>query len=283
MYSFSAGETPSFSCSGLLLTTVGRRAALYLPVTSLLFEWFHVRRGLAGGLLWACTGLGGAVLPFILSGIHGALGYRNSMITVGLLYALVCALGMIPIKRRVPLSRFESEGMNQGDRRRPRLDWSFLRAKSTGAGCTVVLLTGMSIFIPTLWIPSKHLDMAIYPTTDVSVAFALDLKVTRPMGTGLIAIMNGIPALSSKSSRADLYSLFRSRPDRFRIHDRSSSSSHGHTYNVPWSGHFMPPSLGIRDQRLASRALLHAMGCYWLKFHWVLVEDDRRDRGSVQS
>ena len=139
------------------LTDHGRelRAALYLPVTSLLFEWFHARRGLAGGLLWACTGLGGSILPFVLSGLHGALGYRYSMIVVGLVYASVCALAMIPVKRRIPLSRFETEGAHQGERRRPRLDWSFLRAKSTGAGCAVVLLTGMSIFIPTLWIPSE--------------------------------------------------------------------------------------------------------------------------------
>lgn len=38
---------------------------LYMPVIKLLPEWFSERRGLAGGIIFAGTGVGGRLLPNI--------------------------------------------------------------------------------------------------------------------------------------------------------------------------------------------------------------------------
>jgi hypothetical protein len=83
------------------------------------------------------------------------------MITLGLVFGITGAIAALPIKRRVPLSSYATGAGQQGERRRPgSTDWSFLGRRPMVAGSVVVLLTGMGIFIPTLWIPSQHRDLA---------------------------------------------------------------------------------------------------------------------------
>ncbi|CDO72173.1 hypothetical protein BN946_scf184970.g25 [Trametes cinnabarina] len=49
---------------------------LYMPVIKLLPEWFSERRGLAGGIIFAGTGLGGFAFPFILNALLDRVGLR---------------------------------------------------------------------------------------------------------------------------------------------------------------------------------------------------------------
>ena len=54
----------------------------YLPAATLLFEWFQVRRGFASGVLFAGTGAGGTVFPFIMQGLIRRFGYRAAMVSL---------------------------------------------------------------------------------------------------------------------------------------------------------------------------------------------------------
>lgn len=53
---------------GVICGTAG--AILYAPVLVWMTQWFHERRGLAGGIIWSGTGIGGFLcgLDIILSG-----------------------------------------------------------------------------------------------------------------------------------------------------------------------------------------------------------------------
>lgn len=54
----------------------------YLPAATLLFEWFQQKRGFASGIMYAGTGAGGTVFPFIMQGLLNRFQYRASMISL---------------------------------------------------------------------------------------------------------------------------------------------------------------------------------------------------------
>ena len=54
-------------------------ALLYNPFVFYLDEWFIVRKGLAFGILWAGTGIGGMVVPVVLEWSLGKYGFRTTL------------------------------------------------------------------------------------------------------------------------------------------------------------------------------------------------------------
>ncbi|WVQ99021.1 hypothetical protein IAU59_006153 [Kwoniella sp. CBS 9459] len=158
-----------------LLVTVGLfyplSCAAYMPCATLMFEWFHARRGFATGMMFAGSGAGGTIFPFLMQGLLSRFGYKAAMIALGVGYGITGSIALIPIKRRVPLARYDFSGSG---RQRPKVDWSFLKRKSMAIGTAVILLTSLGNFIPSLWLPS----------------YADDLRIHNPDGTSLIAILN---------------------------------------------------------------------------------------------
>lgn len=53
-----------------------------MPAAILLFEWFQQRRGMASGIMYAGTGAGGTVFPFIVQALLRAFGYKAAMISL---------------------------------------------------------------------------------------------------------------------------------------------------------------------------------------------------------
>lgn len=76
----------------------------------------------------------------------------------------------------------------------------FLMSKAMVVGSLVILLIGLGNFIPSLWIPSE-LCLALTGTWLMVVAFANDMDMTKPGGTGLIALMNGTSVTVSAVAR----------------------------------------------------------------------------------
>ncbi|KAI4700865.1 hypothetical protein J4E81_003829 [Alternaria sp. BMP 2799] len=63
-------------------------AIVYCPCIILLDEWFVRRKGLAFGIMWAGTALGGVVIPLLLQFLLSRYGFRNTLrIWAGLLFA----------------------------------------------------------------------------------------------------------------------------------------------------------------------------------------------------
>ena len=54
-------------------------ALLYTPFVLHLDEWFIARKGLAYGILWAGTGVGGTVVPLIMDWSLGKYGFRTTL------------------------------------------------------------------------------------------------------------------------------------------------------------------------------------------------------------
>lgn len=95
-----------------------------MPCCIILFEWFHRRRGFAAGIMYAGTGLGGTIFPFIITGLIDRVGYRAAMTSIGISFLVIGLVALIPIKRRIPLPRRSN---------RARVGWTgfFNRRKHT--------------------------------------------------------------------------------------------------------------------------------------------------------
>nr|ODN85941.1 monocarboxylic acid transporter [Cryptococcus depauperatus CBS 7841] len=158
-----------------LVVTIGflypLSGACYLPCATLLFEWFHARRGLASGIMYAGTGVGGTIFPFIMSALLNKVGYKAAMISLGIGIGILGSVALIPIRRRIPLSRYDHM---QSGRRRRTLNWQLLKSTTMFIGVMTILLTSLGNFVPSLWLPS----------------YANDLNLSKPNGTALIALLN---------------------------------------------------------------------------------------------
>ncbi|WVQ83760.1 hypothetical protein IAT38_005904 [Cryptococcus sp. DSM 104549] len=149
--------------------------AYYLPCATLLFEWFHAKRGLATGIVYAGTGIGGTIFPFIMQGLISNIGYKLAMISLGVGYGVLGAIALIPIKRRIPISRFEAGDGDIGEARKSKkMDLSYMWSVPMAAAAATLLVISFGNFIPSIWLPS----------------YAEDLHFTSPSGTGLIALLN---------------------------------------------------------------------------------------------
>lgn len=130
---------------GVLCGSAG--AIMYTPVLLWLSDWFHERRGLAGGIIWAgsyrhrlflphlskltsysdCvagTGIGGFIFPFLISGLLSRLGYSGMLRVWSALTLVVFAIAIYIVKPRIPPPR----RVRKGERGPwPAFPWFILR------------------------------------------------------------------------------------------------------------------------------------------------------------
>ncbi|TXT10543.1 hypothetical protein VHUM_02048 [Vanrija humicola] len=149
--------------------------ALYFPCPIIVFEWFQARRGLASGVVFAGTGAGGAAFPYIVTSLLKQFGYRTTMLALGIAFISINTIALALIKRRLPLAARVTTGRSSR-RPRPRIDFSFLAGRAAWAAFAFITISNLGSFIPLLWMPS----------------YATATHATRPDGTTLVAIMNGI-------------------------------------------------------------------------------------------
>lgn len=104
-----------------------------MPVIKLLPEWFSERRGLAGGIIFSGTGVGGFVFPFLLNTLLDKVGLRWTLRIWALGTSLCSAIALFGMKSRFPTPKYSPS------QRRPKfippqltflknaLFWSFVR------------------------------------------------------------------------------------------------------------------------------------------------------------
>ena len=131
-------------------------AAAYLPAATLLFEWFHAKRGLASGILFAGTGVGGAIIPIIVSSLLKGIGYKATMISLGIASIIIGVSCIMFVKRRIPLPRADGSGqqLSLAERRHRKTEWWFLKRATLYAGAMTIFVTSLGNFVPSVWLPS---------------------------------------------------------------------------------------------------------------------------------
>ncbi|KAF2723406.1 putative MFS monocarboxylate transporter [Polychaeton citri CBS 116435] len=117
---------------------------LYFPAIQLLDDWFVVRKGQAFGIMWAGTGLAGAVMPFLLQWMLGRFGWRTTLRAWAVVVAVLMGSAIPFLRPRTPIPASSAL--------RP-IDFSYLAHLPFWLFAASVVLQGLGFFLPTLWLP----------------------------------------------------------------------------------------------------------------------------------
>ncbi|KAI8986278.1 MFS general substrate transporter [Trametes punicea] len=140
---------------------------LYMPVIKLLSEWFSERRGLAGGIIFAGTGVGGFVFPFALNALLDRVGFRWALRIWAIGTSLFSAMALSCMRSRFPVPRYIA------GQRRPRFippQLGFMRSPLFWAFAITNLLQGLSYFPVSLYIATFTRSISSQLTATVVLA-----------------------------------------------------------------------------------------------------------------
>lgn len=138
---------------------------LYMPVIKLLPEWFSERRGLAGGIIFSGTGVGGFVFPFILNTLLEKVGLRWTLRIWAIGTSMCSAIALLGMRNRLPVPKYSTT------QRRPKfippsLKWLKVlisgRPRLTLLTLQVItnLMQGLSYFPVSLYITTFTVSLA---------------------------------------------------------------------------------------------------------------------------
>ncbi|KAH7103725.1 MFS general substrate transporter [Auriculariales sp. MPI-PUGE-AT-0066] len=128
---------------------------LSFPSVAFLFEWFPERRGLAMGILFSGTGIGGIAMPFVIDEMLRTLGQRWTFLILAASFVGLLVPCFVFIKPRLP-------AVPSNTRTRTRLiDVSFLRNGAFWPLFVCSTLQGLGNFVPGIYLPSYTTDIGL--------------------------------------------------------------------------------------------------------------------------
>ncbi|ORY74552.1 putative monocarboxylic acid transporter [Leucosporidium creatinivorum] len=160
----------------------------YLPSVTLLFEWFQARRGIASGIMFAGTGIGGVVFPFTVSALLNRFGYKAALISISIGMGILGVATLPFLRPRLPVPKNSVEMAAAR-----KVDTAFLKRSTFYAFSGATLLVSFGNFIPSVWIPT----------------YVTDLGMSEYDGTILLAVMNAasIPGLLILGHLSDIWPI----------------------------------------------------------------------------
>jgi hypothetical protein len=102
--------------------------------------------------MYAGTGAGGAIFPLIVDPLLRGVGYKATMISLGLGFILIGHACLMFIKRRIPLPLRSDP--SAAERRTTNVDWTFFKRGTMIAGTATIFITSLGNFVPNVWLPS---------------------------------------------------------------------------------------------------------------------------------
>ena len=164
---------------GLVIGLFGS-SVTFAPLVADVSHWFTRRRGIAVSICASGNYLAGTVWPPILQHFTGTLGWRPTMVGVG----IFCALTMLPLtltlRRRSPIGHGPAPAVAASDAGRARLSPGRLQVllMVAGLGCCVAMS-----------MPQVHI-----------VAYASDLGYGVTHGARMLSVMLGLGVVSRLAS-----------------------------------------------------------------------------------
>ncbi|KAJ7475407.1 MFS general substrate transporter [Mycena galericulata] len=138
---------------------------LYFPVMTYLFEWFSERKGLANGIIFSGTGVGGVVVPIIVEVLLRKYGHRTTLISLAIAFVVLIIPAFPYMKPRLPVSKTTAQS----------IDFSFVHSPAFWTLFVANLVQGLPTYIPTLYLPT----------------FAADLGISNGEGSLTLSLLNG--------------------------------------------------------------------------------------------
>jgi MFS family permease len=194
-----------FSWTGLILSSLGLLGAsfhptpisvlilqgffslgtsvFYLPAILWLPQWFDEKRGLATGIMFLGSGVGGVVWPYVLSALLAKVGFGWTLRCLCLIQVVVGAVAAFFMRPRLPLNEQRAQVRS---RRR-----SFLR--------TIVPKhdSALNSILGALTITLQFLHSAAFKSIAYYIApYATTLGLSNILSTTILAALNAASALS---------------------------------------------------------------------------------------
>ncbi|KAI9322316.1 major facilitator superfamily domain-containing protein [Dichotomocladium elegans] len=167
---------------------------LYVAAMNVPAQWFNRRRGLALGIVSSGAGVGGIVLPFVITEINNRLGIAWSCRIVGFICLLGNAISCALIKERYPIYQ-KSSARNQeevmGDQQRADVvrkslreifDFGILKNRYYLTWVISTMISVMGYFVPFFFLPSyvtQHLNMSSKDASAIQSVMAASTCVGR--------------------------------------------------------------------------------------------------------
>jgi MFS transporter, MCT family, solute carrier family 16 (monocarboxylic acid transporters), member 10 len=121
---------------------------LFAPCISFLAEWFVRRRGLANGIIFAGTALGGSFFPLVLPRLISTYGTSVTLRIIAVGFLIIVA-PLIPFMRgRLPGARLAHGPTARGAH---KALWNFPFVLSM----ILNMLQAFGFFVPVVWLPSE--------------------------------------------------------------------------------------------------------------------------------
>ena len=118
----------------------------YAPCILLMEQWFDRRKGLAFGVMWAGTGLGGAVLPIVMEQLLGKYGFRITLRGFAVVLFVLTGPLVYFVKPRVPIPA------SRPSPSAPNMRFLFTSTFAIFELCNVVEALGF--FLPSIYLPT---------------------------------------------------------------------------------------------------------------------------------
>ena len=133
-------------------------ALLWAPSLSFMSEWFVRRRGMANGVMFAGTSVGGLFLPLLLPNLINAYGVATTLRILSI-SIVVFILPSLPFLRpRLPERRVHAPGTRHSVDSEERMrKTELLKNPNFIFGIAANTLQGLAYFVPLLWLPSELL------------------------------------------------------------------------------------------------------------------------------
>ncbi|KAJ7467154.1 MFS general substrate transporter [Mycena latifolia] len=159
---------------------------LYFPVMTYLFEWFAERKGLANGIIFSGTGVGGVVVPIIVEVLLRKYGHRVTLLSLAIAFAVLIVPAFPYIKSRHPISTSKTAAAHS-------INISFINSSAFWILFFANLAQGLPTYIPALYLPT----------------FAADLGLDTAAGSSTLSMLNGasVPGLILLGWLSDRYDL----------------------------------------------------------------------------
>ncbi|KAJ5624358.1 hypothetical protein N7510_000667 [Penicillium lagena] len=142
--SFSTNVTHLIITQGIFYAIGGSIA--YSPCILLMEDWFDKRKGLAFGVMWAGTGLGGVVLPIVMEQLLSQYGFRTTLRAFAIALFILTAPLVYFVKPRVPIAN------NRPSPSPPNLRFLFTSTFALFEICNIVQALGF--FLPSIYLPT---------------------------------------------------------------------------------------------------------------------------------
>ncbi|KAI9279598.1 major facilitator superfamily domain-containing protein, partial [Sporodiniella umbellata] len=132
-------------------------ALLYIVSMSISPQWFTQRRGLAMGIMVSGSGLGGLIMPFIMTHLNESLGGAWCYRILGIITFVVSLTSTLLLKENSEM-KMPSKGFKN------MIDTSLCKDKTFLIWCLSGNLSMLGYFIPAFYLPSHATKIGLRPS-----------------------------------------------------------------------------------------------------------------------